>query len=66
MMTPRVIFFYEKHMKRCAEAAYSYLSTIIQNKHLTMLERGHSSSISVEVWICILVTKELQEIKNGK
>ena len=30
----------------------SYLSTIVQNKHLPMLEWRHGSSISVEVWIC--------------
>jgi hypothetical protein len=30
----------------------SYLSTIVQNEDLTMLERRHGSSISVEVWVC--------------
>jgi len=37
------------------------LTTVVQNKHFTMLERRHGSCIGVEVWICTPATgKEIQ------
>lgn len=47
---------YHRHckFKECvlnASIRELYLSTIIKNKHLTMLKGGHCTSICVQVWI---------------